>query len=124
MKKGILAPRAFREKDRTLSWTYQNQTLQASSAIDDYQAYWQLEDGTRPGVYWLSHLALTELVEPPLEPRHAPDVANDPKYGDLHCTTDVPSKTQRDILAKIVNDGDEGAILRRVTPPPPTSLIS
>lgn len=117
---GVLRPGAFTggKTETAPSWTLQDESLRTEGALDKYQAYWQSEDGGRPGLFWVSYRGFTECLQPPLPPSRCPDAA-DLRYGHLHCTTEVPTRKQCEILAKIVQDGDEGAILRYVLPPPP-----
>ena len=106
--------RAFKEKEPTLSFTFQDEVLRTPAGLGAYQAHFsKLIGGTRPGIVWLSYEGLTTRLSPQLVPRHAPDTESDPVYGHLHCVTDAPhEKAQMELLAKLVNDGQFGGVLR------------
>jgi hypothetical protein len=115
MKRRIVHWRAFKEKDPTLSFTFQDESLRGEASLDRYQNHFSEHlGGNLPGVVWLSFEGLTSRVNPPLVPRQDPNIDSDPVYGHLHCVTDAPrDKEQMQLLAKLVNDDDKfGGILR------------
>ncbi len=116
MKRGILFWRAFKEKDPTLSFTLQDQSLLSDKAVDDYQAYFARQlGGDLPGIVWLTVEGLAVRLDPPLPPRRDPDNETDPVYGHLHCVTDAPrDKEQMERMAMLVNSGQWGGVLREV----------
>ena len=114
MKHGVLHWRGFKEKDPTMSLTYQDASLREDSGLDAYRVYFSKAiGGDLPGIVWLSFEGLTSRMNPPLVPRYEPDIELDPVYGHLHCVVDSPQEKDRlQLLAKLVNDGDFGGILR------------
>ncbi len=117
MKRRIVHWKAFKEKDPTLSFTFQDESLSSETSLDQYQTYYSRSEffgGNLPGIVWLSFEGLFSRVSPPLVPRQDPNIEEDPAYGHLHCVTDAPrDREQMQILAKLVNDDDEfGGILR------------
>ncbi len=113
---GMLIWKAFKERDPTLSFTFQDETLRSDANLDRYQAYYSRSEffnGNLPGIVWLSFEGLSLRVAPPLVPRQDPNIEEDPTYGHLHCVTDAPrDKAHMQILAKLVNDAEFGGILR------------
>lgn len=115
IKRGIVHWKAFKEKDEvlTLSFTFQNEELLADSAITAYQQYFsRMIGGDLPGLLRLWFEGLATILAPPLPPRYEPD-PEDEAYGHLHCCTDKPrDKKHMEQLAKLINDGDLGEVLR------------
>lgn len=114
MKHRVVHWRAFKEKDPTLSFTFQDESLRSAASLGRYQSHFSKHlGGNLPGIVWLSFEGLSSRVSPPLVPRQDPNIELDPVYGHLHCVTDVPrDKEQMQILAKLVNDDEFGGILR------------
>lgn len=115
VKGGIVHWRAFKERELTLSLTFQDDALKIASELDRYQRYFRLFSGDLPGICRIDYFALTVVVEPPLPPRLKRD-EKDEKYGFLHCVIDSPTKVQMELLAKIVSDGANGRLLLEFIP--------
>ncbi len=116
LRNRVLFWRAFKERESTLSFTFQDESLRNETSLDQYQTYYSRSTffgGNLPGIVWLSFEGLFSRVSPPLVPRQDPNIEEDPAYGHLHCVTDAPrDKAQMQILAKLVNDNEFGGILR------------
>jgi hypothetical protein len=114
MKRGLVLWRAFKEKDPTLSFTFQDESLRDDAKLDRYQAHFaRFLGGNLPGIVWLSFEGLSSKLSPPLVPRREPNKEADPIYGHLHCVTDAPRKKEHmELLAKLVNDREFGGVLR------------
>lgn len=92
IREGFVLPPAFavRTKEPSLSFTFQDSTLQSPEALEQYQIDNALpESGDLPGICMLTHSDLVKALVPPLPPRHSPDT-RDERYGHLHCETDPP----------------------------------
>lgn len=85
-----------RETDPALSFTFQTEELMTDKGLRNYQLYWELSSGDLPGICRLSYADLTRLGLPP---RH--DSQPNEPYGDLHCSTALPTMEQCVALAKL-----------------------
>ncbi|MCK6483584.1 MAG: hypothetical protein HUU22_05645 [Phycisphaerae bacterium] len=89
---GEVSFEAFRPRDgeASLSFTWQDESLRSEEGLDEYQRNNALrQSADLPGLCRLTFHDLTVSLSPPLPPRHDPDNA-DPRYGHLHCATDLP----------------------------------
>ena len=111
-KRGLLAPRAFKERDPRMSLTYRDESLRSEDAIEEYRRHFSDPNSdTLIAILWLTFRGLTREVHPPLVPRHEPD-DNEPVYGHLHCSTPSPrDRPHMELLAKLVNDGQLAGVL-------------
>ena len=102
IKDGIVLPDVFklRSGEETLSFTYQDHSLQKEEELDRYQRYRALPSGDLPGLCRLTFRDLTVALKPPLPPRPDPDPADD-RYGRLHCCTNAPNEDQLAAMAEI-----------------------
>lgn len=91
--RGVFKPR---KTDLTSSYTLQNERLQTTEGLYHYRLKWTTREQVVPG---LCRLSYADLDRASLPPRHDPD-PTDPEYGELHCSTDLPSREQQVILAK------------------------
>lgn len=92
LKDGLVSRDAFRPRnaEASLSFTWQDESLRSEEALDEYQRHNALpQSGDLPGLCRLTYHDLTVSLSPPLPPRHEPDDA-DPRFGHLHCATDLP----------------------------------
>lgn len=90
IKNGTVSHEVFKDRNETLSFTYQDQTLRTEEGLTQYQRDKELAYGDLPGLCMLTFHDLTVLLQPPLPPRSDP-VPEDEKYGHLHCCTDRPT---------------------------------
>ena len=106
VKNGLVDEKAFkpRQDEKALSFTFQNESLQSDDAIRQYQLDNKFKSGGLPGIFMLTFGDLTVKLEPPLPPRRTPD-RSDAKYGELHCSSDLPrDKDHREKLALLATD--------------------
>jgi hypothetical protein len=113
VKRGVLSWRAFNDRDATFSLTFQDEGLCGEVGLTAYQEHFSgFIGGNLPGLFWLLFEGLTTKLSPPLPPRYDPD-SSDETYGHLHCCTEKPhNRDHMELLAKLVNDGDNGGVLR------------
>ena len=107
IKHGAVSFKAFKPRadERTLSFTFRGPELKTEEGLKQYQRDKVLPSGDLPGICSLSFLDLTELLNPPLPPRCAPD-PEDAKYGHLHCETDVPEdEVHMERMARLATKG-------------------
>lgn len=103
---GMVQEKAFkpRQNEEALSFTFQDVSLESEDAIRQYQLDNELPHGDLPGIFMLTFGDLTVKLEPPLPPRRTPD-SSDAKYGELHCSTDLPQdKDHREKMALLATD--------------------
>ena len=113
IRRGTVLHDVFKDKHGTLSFTYQDDNLRTEAGLDQYQRDKALPSGDLPGLCRLTFLDLTRELEPPLPPRPDP-VAQDEKYGHLHCCTDRPiDDAQRRTMAACAERNGE---LRELVP--------
>lgn len=113
-KRGLLRWQTFKIKDAPMSWTFRDPTLATDEGVDEYHAYFsKIVEQKLPAVLWFSFFGLVERLNPPLIPKHDPAPEDDPKYGHLHCSTDVPrDEDHMRLMAKLVNQHLHAGIVR------------
>jgi hypothetical protein len=114
IRRGLVYWRGFKDKGSRLSFTFQDESLSSDVGLDAYRRYVaeKYMSGDLPGICWLSYHGLVSRLDPALEPQHDPD-STDFVYGHLHCSTAQPrDKEHMEKMAKLVNDGDYGGLLR------------
>ena len=91
IREGFVLPAAFavRPGEPSLSFTFQDFTLQSPDALEDYHVGNALPSGDLPGICKLTFQDLVRSLVPPLPPRQKPE-PQDERYGHLHCETDPP----------------------------------
>lgn len=112
IKDGLVSWEAFRPRphEPSLSFTFQTDWLATEEGLRQYQIDNALKFGDLPGVCKLTFHNLTELVHPPLPPRPQP-APEDPRYGDLHCVTDVPeSQEHMEALARLATRNTDAGL--------------
>jgi len=113
-KNGLVHWRAFKDNDPRMSLTFRDEGLKTDVGLDAYHTYFsELIGEALPAILKFTFYGLTKCIDPPLEPRHDP-VDADPVYGHIHCTTEMPNRTQMELLQKLVNDGVHAGIAKRV----------